>query len=69
MYEFSNLLGKSLNRPSLVAVPGAILKILLGDVAQVVLQGQRVNPKRLIKEGFKFNYPTLDNAFQSIRES
>ena len=69
MNEFCNLLGKSLNRPSLVAVPGAILKILLGDGAQVVLQGQRVSPKRLAKEGFKFNYPNLDNAFQSIRES
>tara|TARA_E500000331_G_scaffold88692_1_gene84488 strand:- start:165 stop:1094 length:930 start_codon:yes stop_codon:yes gene_type:complete len=69
MYEFCNLLGKSLNRPSLVAVPGAILKILLGDGAQVVLQGQRVSPKRLAKEGFKFNYPNLDNAFQSIRDS
>ena len=69
MYEFCNLLGKSLNRPSLVAVPGAILKILLGDGAQVVLQGQRVSPHRLAKEGFKFNYPNLDNAFQSIRDS
>ena len=69
MYEFCNLLGKSLNRPSLVAVPGAILKILLGEGAQVVLQGQRVSPNRLAKEGFKFNYPNLDNAFQSIRES
>ena len=69
MYEFCNLLGKSLNRPSLVPVPGAILKFLLGDGAQVVLQGQRVSPKRLTKEGFKFNYPNLDNAFKSIRDS
>ncbi len=69
MAEFCNLLGKSLNRPSLVTVPGPILKFLLGDGAQVVLQGQRVTPKRLAEAGFKFNYPNLDKAFEAIMDS
>ncbi len=69
MSEFCNLLGKSLNRPSLVPVPGAILKFLLGDGAQVVLKGQKVVPQRLTQIGFKFEYPYLDKAFSAIKDS
>ncbi len=69
MSEFCTLLGKSLNRPSLLTVPGAILKILLGDGAQVVLKGQKVVPKRLNNNSFKFKYPFIEQAFQSIIDS
>ena len=69
MSEFCTLLGKSLNRPSLLTVPGAILKILLGDGAQVVLKGQKVVPKRLNNNNFKFKYPFIEQAFQSIIDS
>jgi len=42
MRDFSQTLGKCLNRPNLLPVPGAVLKILLGDGAKVVLEGQKV---------------------------
>ena len=66
MNEFSNSLGQILGRPSLLAVPGPILKLILGDGARVVLEGQNVQPQRLNKLKFKFSFPTINDAFQSI---
>ena len=42
--------------------PAPILKLLLGDGAQVVLEGQRVLPERLLAQGFQFHYPELSAA-------
>ena len=66
MSEFSNSLGQVLGRPSLLAVPGPILKLILGDGARVVLEGQNVRNQRLDKLKFKFSFPTINDAFQSI---
>ena len=64
MNEFSNSLGKKLGRPSLLAVPGPILKLILGDGARVVLEGQNVKSKKLNK--FNFEFPTINDAFDAI---
>ena len=66
MNEFSNSLGQALGRPSLLSVPGPILKLILGDGARVVLEGQNVQPQRLNKLKFKFNFPMINEAFKSI---
>ena len=66
MNEFSNSLGQILGRPSLLAVPGPILKLILGDGARVVLEGQNVQAQRLNKLKFRFSFPTINDAFQSI---
>ena len=66
MNEFSSSLGQVLGRPSLLAVPGPILKLILGDGARVVLEGQNVQPQRLNKLKFKFSFPTINDAFQAI---
>ena len=55
-------LGKALGRPSLLPVPGPILQLLLGDGAQVVLEGQQVVPERLLAQGFQFHYGELSPA-------
>ena len=60
MKDFSKTLGKCLNRPNLLPVPGAVLKILLGDGAKVVLEGQKVKSNKL--KNFKFKYPLLEKA-------
>jgi uncharacterized protein (TIGR01777 family) len=62
MGAFASALGQSLGRPSLLPVPGAILHLLLGDGARVVLDGQRVFPERLLGQGFGFSYPELSAA-------
>ena len=59
---FASALGKVLGRPSLLPVPGPILQLLLGDGAQVVLEGQQVLPERLLAQGFTFQYPQLSAA-------
>jgi NAD dependent epimerase/dehydratase family enzyme len=46
-------------------VPGAILQLLLGDGAQVVLEGQRVLPQRLQQQGFSWQWPELSAALAS----
>ncbi len=66
MNEFSNSLGQVLGRPSLLAVPGPILKLILGDGARLVLEGQKVESQRLNKLKFKFSFPTINNAFRAI---
>ena len=60
MKDFSRILGKCLNRPNLLPVPGAVLKVLLGDGAKVVLEGQKVLSNKL--KSFKFKYPLLEQA-------
>ena len=60
MKDFSQTLGKCLNRPNLLPVPGAVLKILLGDGAKVVLEGQKVISSKL--KNFNFKYPLLEEA-------
>jgi len=65
MNTFSNLLGKALGRPTLLAVPAPILTLILGDGARVVLEGQNVQSKRLSKLRFRFLFPELNNAFEA----
>ncbi len=66
MKEFSNSLGQVLGRPSLISVPGPILKLILGDGARVVLEGQNVQSQRLNKLKFQFIFPTINDAFKAI---
>lgn len=62
MAEFATALGRCLGRPSLLPVPAAILQVLLGDGAKVVLEGQQVLPVRLQQQGFGFRDPELTGA-------
>ena len=62
MGAFASALGQALGRPSLLPVPGPILQLLLGDGAQVVLEGQQVVSERLPQQGFQFQYPSLSAA-------
>ena len=66
MNEFSNSLGKELGRPSLLAVPSPILKLILGDGARVVLEGQNVKSQKFNKLKFKFSFPKITDAFNAI---
>jgi len=66
MAEFSKALGRVLHRPSLVTVPAFVLRALLGEMASVVLTGQRAIPQKLIQSGFRFLHPTLPEALSSL---
>ena len=59
---FAQELGRCLGRPSLLPVPGPVLQVLLGDGANVVLEGQQVASVRLEELGFSFRFPDLASA-------
>src|SRR5262249_27862968 len=65
MKEFATTLGKVLHRPSFAAVPAPVLKLLLGGMSMVVLDGQRVLPSRALSLGFAFRYGALEPALSS----
>ena len=62
MKDFSKTLGKCLNRPNLLPVPGNVLKLLLGEGAKLVLEGQKVISIKLREKNYKFKYPLLEKA-------
>ncbi len=66
MNDVCETLGKALNRPSWLPVPAFALDLLLGDGAMVVLKGQQVLPKRLIDQGFQYEYGDIGGAIASI---
>jgi len=59
-------LGKALHRPSFMPAPGFMIKLVLGEFGSVILEGQRVIPKRLLESGFAFKYPAIDKALQEV---
>jgi hypothetical protein len=64
--DLAKALGRVLHRPSFVPAPGFMLKWVLGEFGSVILEGQRVIPRRLLDQGFVFQYPDIDKALQSI---
>jgi len=63
--EFSRALGRALHRPAVVPVPGAALRALYGEMAQVVTTGARAVPARPLMLGYSFRHAELDEALRS----
>jgi uncharacterized protein len=66
MREFAKALGHALHRPSFLPVPAPAVRLLLGEMATVVLDGQRVVPKRAEALGFRFRFPEVDAALRDV---
>jgi uncharacterized protein (TIGR01777 family) len=66
--EFGRTIGRILGRPSLVPLPGFALRLALGEVSSVVLEGQRVVPKHLQDMGFEFHFPDAESALRDLLE-
>lgn len=64
--EFSNVLGKVLERPSFMPAPDFVLRILLGEMADLLLCGQRVMPKRTVELGYRFRHVELEGGLKNI---
>ena len=62
---FSKALGKALHRPAVAPIPGAAIRLLYGDMAEIVTKGQRVIPKRTIELGYTFQHADLDEALEA----
>ncbi|ESU32394.1 hypothetical protein G3A_11800 [Bacillus sp. 17376] len=66
MEQFGETLSRVINRPHWMRVPSFALKIMLGEMSILVLEGQRAMPEKLISAGFTFRYPELDDALKEI---
>ncbi|AQQ52492.1 TIGR01777 family oxidoreductase [Planococcus lenghuensis] len=66
MTEFGRELGRALGRPHWFPVPAIALKLALGDKSRLVLEGQRVIPDVLLRNGFEFRFPDLPVALRDI---
>jgi NAD dependent epimerase/dehydratase family enzyme len=65
--EFSKVLAKVLSKPILLpSVPDFVLKLALGEMADMVLKGSRVSSKKLSDTGFKFEYVDLEKALFNL---
>ena len=62
MREFCREVGRALHRPSWAPVPAFALRLLLGEMADMVLTGQRVVPEAAQRAGYAFRYPDLAPA-------
>jgi uncharacterized protein (TIGR01777 family) len=60
--EFSRALGRALHRPAVAPVPGFALRLLYGDMADIVTEGQRAVPERTLAGGYAFRHAELDAA-------
>jgi len=63
---FSRALGRALHRPSFMRAPSFSLRILLGELADSVLTGQRAIPAKALAHGYHFRYPEIEIAFRGI---
>jgi hypothetical protein len=64
--EFSRSLGRVMRRPAFFRVPAFALRLALGEMSTVVLDGQRAVPDRLRDLGFAFRFPTLETALRDL---
>jgi uncharacterized protein (TIGR01777 family) len=66
MKAFATALGHALHRPSFLSAPAPAVRLLLGEMATVVLDGQRVVPKKAEGLGFRFRFPQIDAALRDV---
>ena len=64
--ELSRVLGRVLKRPSFLPVPGLAVKSLYGEMAEIVITGQRAVPARLEQLGYSFRHPDLEAALRDV---
>lgn len=64
---FSKALGKTINRPAVLPIPGFTLDLMYGgEFGEVLKGGQRVMPRRALDLGYTFKHPELDEALRDL---
>lgn len=64
--ELGRALGRVLGRPAVLPVPALALRLLYGEMAQMVTTGQRALPERLESLGYRFRHPELEAALRDV---
>jgi hypothetical protein len=62
--DFSRALGRALHRPAFAPVPGRAVRLLYGDMAEIVTEGQRAVPARALERGYAFRHTDLEAALR-----
>jgi len=65
-FHFSEMLGRMYGQPVYFRIPKFVLKLIYGEGALVLIEGQRVVPEKLLKSGYQFRYPTLAKALVAL---
>jgi uncharacterized protein (TIGR01777 family) len=66
--QFAKALGSALHRPAVAPVPGFTIKLMYGEMSQIVLKGVRMVPGRAAELGYEFRHRDLDEALRSTLE-
>jgi NAD dependent epimerase/dehydratase family enzyme len=64
--EFTAALAAAVRRPALLRAPERLLRLIYGEMAEIVLASQRVEPRAALDAGFEFRYPALRGALQNL---
>lgn len=64
--QFTKTLGTLLHRPTFLSLPSVLLQLLFGEMARLLITGQRAVPQKLIDNGFKFQYENLSAALTEV---
>ncbi|HEV2988227.1 MAG TPA: TIGR01777 family oxidoreductase [Candidatus Angelobacter sp.] len=64
--EFARTLARVLHRPCLLPTPAGVIRFVLGEQAMLLLEGQRVCPAHLERDGYRFHFPQLEAALRDL---
>jgi uncharacterized protein (TIGR01777 family) len=64
--NFARILGRVIRRPAIIRTPGFALRLFLGEMGTVLLEGQRVTPRCLLNLGFSFRFPDVEAALRDL---
>jgi uncharacterized protein (TIGR01777 family) len=64
--DLTRALGRALGKPALLPAPAFAVRLVLGEFGGVLLEGQRVLPRRLLAEGFRFAFPRVEAALGDL---
>lgn len=64
--DFTHALGNVLKRPTPLPVPTFGLRMMFGEGADILLQGQRVLPERVLEQGYQFKFTSLHSALENL---
>ncbi|MGD9151550.1 MAG: TIGR01777 family oxidoreductase [Desulfobacterales bacterium] len=64
--ELANTLGDVLGRPAFIPAPAFMIRTVLGEFGNVLLDSQRTIPNKLLSHGFEFQYPDIKAAIQAV---
>ena len=67
--EFTQFFSEAMNRPAVLPMPEVVMKQVYGpERGKIILEGQKVAPKRTLESGYKFTFPDLSTACKDLAE-